>query len=364
MSTSIVTSIGLKSLPLVAQVGSHLWFTSLVHIFGSHLWFTSLANLPWTYAWTYALTQAHPQGKVREIYEAGDSSLILVTSDRISAYDVILENGVQDKGTVLTLLTNHWLNTVLPEHIPGLKHHLLSLNIPSTLNVSPEERQRLRGRSMVVNKYRVFPIEAIVRGYITGSSWTEYKQKGTVHGLPQASGLEQCQAFPGGPIYTPSIATADIHFHSKGAVTPDFGQITPDHARQIVGDKYADKIENLALAIYKAAHAYALERGIIVADTKFEFGLDEETDEVVLIDEVLTPDSSRFWPAADYAQGRDQKSFDKQYLRDWLTGQGLKGKEGVSMTTDVQAQTSAKYLEAFHRLTGETLDQALAKVEK
>ncbi|KAF2964245.1 hypothetical protein GQX73_g9339 [Xylaria multiplex] len=313
MATSIVTSIGLKSLPLVAQ------------------------------------------GKVREIYEASDSSLLLVTSDRISAYDVILENGVQDKGTVLTLLTNHWLNTVLPEHIPGLKHHLLSLNIPSTLNVSPEERQRLRGRSMVVNKYRVFPIEAIVRGYITGSSWAEYKQKGTVHGLPQPGGLEQCQAFPSGPIYTPS---------TKAPVGGKDENITPEHARQIVGDKYADKIENLALAIYKAAHAYALERGIIVADTKFEFGLDEETDEVVLIDEVLTPDSSRFWPAADYAQGRDQKSFDKQYLRDWLTGQGLKGKEGVSMTEDVQARTSAKYLEAFQRLTGETLDQALAKLEQ
>ncbi|KAI1419742.1 hypothetical protein F5Y12DRAFT_788798 [Xylaria sp. FL1777] len=312
MTTSIVTSIDLKSLPLVAQ------------------------------------------GKVREIYEASDSTLLLVTSDRISAYDVILENGVQDKGTVLTLLTNHWLNTVLPEHVPGLKHHLISLNIPPTLNISSEEKKQLRGRSMVVNKYRVFPIEAIVRGYITGSSWAEYKQNGTVHGMQQSSGLEQCQAFPGGPIYTPS---------TKAPVGGKDENITPEQARQIVGDKYADKIENLALAIYKAAHTYALERGIIVADTKFEFGLDEETDEVVLIDEVLTPDSSRFWPAVDYAPGHDQKSFDKQYLRDWLTGQGLKGKEGVSMTEDVQARTSAKYLEAFQRLTGETLDQALAKLE-
>ncbi|KAJ8107333.1 hypothetical protein ONZ43_g6765 [Nemania bipapillata] len=311
MATSIVTSVDLKSLPLVAK------------------------------------------GKVREIYEASDSTLLLVTSDRISAYDVILENGVQDKGTVLTLITNHWLNTVLPQHIPGLQHHLLSLNVPPSLDLSPEDRQRLRGRSMLVNKYRVFPVEAIVRGYITGSSWAEYKKKGTVHGMPQPAGLEQCQAFPGGPIYTPS---------TKAPV--DRGQITPDEARKIVGDKYADKIENLALSIYKAAHAYALERGIIVADTKFEFGLDVERDEVVLIDEVLTPDSSRFWPAADYAPGRDQKSFDKQYLRDWLTAQGLKGKEGVSMTPDVQAQTSAKYLDAFQRLTGETLDQALAKLEK
>ncbi|KAI0521705.1 hypothetical protein F5B22DRAFT_547730 [Xylaria bambusicola] len=312
MATSIITSVGLKSLPLVAE------------------------------------------GKVREIYEASNDTLLLVTSDRISAYDVILENGVQDKGTVLTLLTNHWLNTVLPQHVPALKHHLVSLNIPRALDLSSEQRAILRGRSMIVRKYRVFPIEAIVRGYITGSSWSEYKQKGTVHGMPQPSGLEQCQAFPGGPIYTPS---------TKAPVGGKDENITPDHARQIVGDKYADKIENLALAIYKAAHGYALEKGIIVADTKFEFGLDEETDEVVLIDEVLTPDSSRFWPAADYVPGRDQKSFDKQYLRDWLTGEGLKGKEGVSMTGDVQARTSAKYLEAFQRLTGESLDQALAKLE-
>ncbi|KAI1750517.1 SAICAR synthase-like protein [Xylaria castorea] len=313
MATSIVTSIDLKSLPLVAK------------------------------------------GKVREIYEASDSTLLLVTSDRISAYDVILENGVQDKGTVLTLITNHWLNNVLPQHVPGLKHHLLSLSIPPTLDISLEDRQQLRGRSMIVNKYRVFPVEAIVRGYITGSSWAEYKQKGTVHGLPQPSGLQQCQAFPGGPIYTPS---------TKAPMGEKDENITPDQARKIVGDKYADKIESLALTIYKAAHAYALERGIVVADTKFEFGLDEKTDEIVLIDEVLTPDSSRFWPAADYAPGRDQKSFDKQYLRDWLTSQGLKGKEGVSMTEDVQAQTSAKYLDAFQRLTGATLDQALAKLEQ
>ncbi|KAI1827596.1 SAICAR synthase-like protein [Xylaria intraflava] len=309
MAMPIITSVDLKSLPLIA--------------------------------------------KVREIYD-NDATLLLVASDRISAFDVVLENGVQYKGAVLTLITNHWLRTVLPQQIPGLKHHLVSLNIPPTLNVSPEERQRLRGRSMVVNKYRVFPIEAIVRGYITGSSWSEYRKKGTVHGLPQPSGLEQCQAFPGGPIYTPS---------TKAPAGEKDENISPEQARNIVGDKYADKIESLALAIYKAAHAYALEKGIIVADTKFEFGLDEKTDEVVLIDEVLTPDSSRFWPAADYVPGRDQKSFDKQYMRDWLTSQGLKGKEGVSMTEAVQAQTSAKYLEAFQRLTGETLDQALAKLE-
>ncbi|KAJ3579788.1 hypothetical protein NPX13_g789 [Xylaria arbuscula] len=309
MATSIVTSVGLKSLPLVAE------------------------------------------GKVREIYEASNDTLLLVTSDRISAYDVILENGVQDKGTVLTLLTNHWLNTVLPKHVPGLKHHLVSLNIPSSLDLSPEQRKTLRGRSMLVHKYRVFPIEAI----------------GLTPTLSTPIAITRRRRLVG---------------KMKTYAASRLSRITPDHARQIVGDRYADKIENLALAIYKAAHEYALEKGIIVADTKFEFGLDEETDEVVLIDEVLTPDSSRFWPAADYAPGRDQKSFDKQYLRDWLTGkylghdavlilaelriptcEGLKGKEGVSMTEDVQARTSAKYLEAFQRLTGESLDQALAKLD-
>ncbi|KAI0391886.1 SAICAR synthase-like protein [Xylariaceae sp. FL0594] len=312
MLTSVITSVDLTSLPLVAK------------------------------------------GKVREIYEANDNKLLLVASDRISAYDVILENGVKYKGAVLTLITNHWLNVVLPKAIPGLKHHLISLAIPASLNLTSEEKERLRGRSMLVNKYKVFPIEVIVRGYITGSSWNEYQKTGTVHGLAQPAGLQQCQAFPGGPIYTPS---------TKAPVGEKDENITPAQAREIVGDKYADKLESLALAIYKAAHEYALERGIIVADTKFEFGLDTETDEVVLIDEVLTPDSSRFWPASDYGPGRDQKSFDKQYLRDWLTSQGLKGKEGVSMTEDVAAHTSSKYLEAFQRLTGQTLEEALAKLD-
>ncbi|KAK5626689.1 hypothetical protein RRF57_002403 [Xylaria bambusicola] len=338
MATSIVTSVGLKSLPLVAE------------------------------------------GKVREIYEASNDTLLLVASDRISAYDVVLENGVQDKGTVLTLLTNHWLNAVLPKHVPALKHHLVSLNIPRTLDLSPEQRKILRGRSMVVRKYRVFPIEAIVRGYITGSSWSEYKQKGTVHGMSQPSGLEQCQAFPGGPIYTPSSkplpslstsfiaqeATTDRTVIAKAPVGGKDENITPDHARQIVGDKYADKIESLALAIYKAAHRYALEKGIIVADTKFEFGLDEETDEVVLIDEVLLVLSPR--PFGD-AYGRMQlghltardsgqlQTMRQGAIRRALTAKASKGRKAF------RAQTSAKYLEAFQRLTGESLDQALAKLE-
>ncbi|KAJ9132553.1 Phosphoribosylaminoimidazole-succinocarboxamide synthase [Pleurostoma richardsiae] len=314
MSSPVVTSVGLTSLPLVAK------------------------------------------GKVREIYKASESTLLLVASDRISAYDVVLDNGVPDKGAVLTQITSHWLLTVLPSQVPGLRHHLVSLTPPPAPQVlTPEERKLVRGRSMLVKKYKVFPVECIVRGYITGSGWAEYEKKGTVHGIPQPAGLKQCQAFPQGPIYTPSTK-AELGEHDEN--------ISPEQARKIVGDKYADKIESLALAIYKAAHAYALERGIIVADTKFEFGLDEETDEVVLIDEVLTPDSSRFWPAADYSVGHDQKSYDKQFLRNWLTSHGLKGKDGVSMPEDVVAQTRAKYLEVFEKLTGRTLNQALAALEE
>ncbi|KAK7431952.1 Bifunctional purine biosynthetic protein ade1 [Neonectria magnoliae] len=314
MSSPVVTSIDLTSLPLIAK------------------------------------------GKVREIYQVDDTTYLLVATDRISAYDCILGNGVQDKGAVLTMITNHWLFTVLPSQIPDLKHHLLSMTPPPAPEVlTSEERQRVRGRSMMVKKYKIFPVEAIVRGYITGSSWAEYKKSGTVHGIPQPAGLKNCQAFPGGPIYTPS---------TKAPAGEKDENISPEQARKIVGDKYADKIENLALTIYKAAHAYALERGIIVADTKFEFGLDEETDEVVLVDEVLTPDSSRFWPAAEYSMGQEQKSFDKQFLRDWLTSHGLKGKDGAVMPEDVIAQTRAKYLEVFELLTGRRLDQALATLEK
>jgi len=296
------------------------------------------------------------KGKVREVYQASESTLLLAASDRVSAFDHVLQNGVPDKGAVLTLLTSHWLLTVLPSKIPELKHHLITLTPPPAPQVlTPEERQLVRGRCMVVNKYKVFPVEAIVRGYITGSAWEEYQEKGTVHGIPQPAGLQQCQAFPDGPIYTPS---------TKAPVGEKDQNLSPEQARQIVGDRYADKIESLAMALYKTGHAYALERGVIIADTKFEFGLDEETDEVVLIDEVLTPDSSRFWPAADYIAGQEQKSFDKQFLRDWLTSQGLRNKDNVAMAEDVVAHTRAKYREVFERLTEQTVDQALMALEE
>jgi phosphoribosylaminoimidazole-succinocarboxamide synthase len=203
---------------------------------------------------------------------------------------------------------------------------------------------------MQVRRLKIFPIEAIIRGYITGSAWKEYQRSGTVHTIPIAPGLKESEVFPQGAIYTPS---------TKAEAGQNDQNISPAEAAVIVGEKYAKKIEDLALKLYTTARDYALEKGIIIADTKFEFGLDEETDEVVLVDEVLTPDSSRFWPADKYEVGREQQSFDKQYLRDWLTKEGLKGKQGVKMPEEVVKETTKKYREAFEKLTGKNWEDAL-----
>lgn len=288
-------------------------------------------------------------GKVRDLYSIDDRTLLFVTTDRISAYDVIMANGVPLKGAILTQISAHWFR-VLSERIPNLRTHFLSQAPPGAL--TPAERDLVRGRSMQVRKLKVFPLEAIVRGYITGSAWKEYQTHGTVHGLPQPKGLRQCEAFPK-PIYTPSTK-AELGKHDEN--------ISPEKAAEIVGEGYAKRIEELALRVYEAGAEYARERGIIIADTKFEFGLDEETDEIVLIDEVLTPDSSRFWPADGYEVGRDQDSFDKQFLRNWLTEKGLKGKEGVEMPADIAEATGMRYQEAFQKLTGRTIDGVLAEL--
>ncbi|KAL9633259.1 MAG: hypothetical protein Q9204_003473 [Flavoplaca sp. TL-2023a] len=203
---------------------------------------------------------------------------------------------------------------------------------------------------MQVRKLEVFKIEAIVRGYITGSAWSSYQKDGTVCGIQIQPGLKESEAFPEGPIYTPSTK-ADLGDHDEN--------IHPEKAKEIVGARYANRIEELALSLYRHAAAYAYERGIIIADTKFEFGLDKETDEVILIDEVLTPDSSRFWPLDLYKIGESPPSFDKQPLRNWLTSQGLKGKEGVIMSDEVIARTEALYREAFERLTGRKWTETL-----
>ncbi|KAK6441103.1 Bifunctional purine biosynthetic protein ade1 [Oleoguttula sp. CCFEE 5521] len=278
-------------------------------------------------------------GKVREIFEIDSETLLFVATDRISAYDVILENGIPQKGALLTQLSAHWFK-LIASWLPDLRTHFLSTTLPPDLPTSLPFQQ-LQDRSMLVDRLRILPLESIVRGYITGSAWAEYSKSGTVHGIPMPKGLRESEKLAR-PIWTPS---------TKAEVGGKDENISPEAARALIGEAVARWVEEASLAIYERAHAYAAERGIIIADTKFEFGGDVKTGEVVLVDEVLTPDSSRFWPAEQYEVGRSQVSYDKQYLRDWLTSSGLKGKEGVSMPEEVVAETGKKYREAYEKLT-------------
>ncbi|ORY67606.1 phosphoribosylaminoimidazole-succinocarboxamide synthase-like protein [Pseudomassariella vexata] len=287
-------------------------------------------------------------GKVRDVFEVDEQTLLFVASDRISAYDVVMKNGVPDKGALLTSLSRHWFE-VLPLKVPGLKTHFLASETPAG-RLSTDEAQLVRNRGMQVRKLKVFPIEAIVRGYVTGSAWKEYERTGTVHGVKLPSGLRECDPVPGGALFTPS---------TKAAAGEHDENVHPDRTAELVGEKYAGRIAELAVKIFKAGQEYAAERGIIIADTKFEFGLDEETDEIVLVDEVLTPDSSRFWAADTYQPGRDQDSFDKQILRNWLTREGLKGVPDVEVPEEVVRATSERYKDVYQRLTGKSLEEAL-----
>ena len=289
------------------------------------------------------------RGKVRDLYQVNDGTLLFVTTDRISAFDVVMGNAIPNKGAILTLMTVHWFK-VLSAAIPALQTHFLTLDLPP--QIPDQVRKPYRNRSMQVRKLEVFKIEGIVRGYISGSAWSSYQKNGTVCGIEIQPGLQESEAFPGGPIYTPSTK-AELGGHDEN--------IHPDQAEEILGAKYAKRIEELALSLYKHAASYARERGIIIADTKFEFGLDIDTDDVVLVDEVLTPDSSRFWPANLYKVGQSQPSFDKQHLRDWLVSQGLKGKEGVTMSSEVAGKTEDMYRDAFERLTAHTWDDSAAE---
>ncbi|QIW99325.1 hypothetical protein AMS68_004843 [Peltaster fructicola] len=276
-------------------------------------------------------------GKVREIFEIDAHTLLFVATDRISAYDVILDNGVPNKGALLTKLSACWFG-LIKKWLPELRTHLVTLDLP--LSVPSELKTQLEGRCMQVRRYSIIPLESIVRGYITGSAWSEYKSKGTIHGMPAPSGLQESQRLDE-PMWTPSTK-AEQGEHDEN--------IDKDRAIKIVGADVAKKVEELSLKLYCKAREYAETRGIIIADTKFEFGLDDKTGEVVLVDEVLTPDSSRFWPADKYVVGKSQESYDKQYLRDWLTKSGLKGKQGVSMPEEVVKETESKYTEAYQKL--------------
>jgi len=291
---------------------------------------------------TTSLTQ-YPlvsRGKVRDIYALSPTTLLFIATDRISAYDVILANGIPGKGRLLTQLSTFWFS-LLATKLPALKTHLVSTALPASL--PPAQAAALRGRALQVRRLRVLPLESIVRGYVAGSAWAEYARAGTVHGAALRPGLRECERLDA-PLWTPSTkAGAGAHDEN----------ISAERAAEIVGGRDAARVREASLAVYAVACEYAAERGVIIADTKFEFGVDEETDEVVLIDEVLTPDSSRFWDAAKYEAGRSQESLDKQFLRDWLTKEGLKGKEGVSMTDEVVKRTREGYIEAYERLTGQ-----------
>ena len=281
------------------------------------------------------------EGKVREIYDIGDA-LIMVATDRISAFDVILKNKITKKGTVLTQMSRFWFDytkNILP-------NHMLSVDVADM----PEffRQEQFTGNSMLCRKLEMLPIECIVRGYITGSGWESYKKNGTVCGITLPEGLQECAQLPE-PIYTPSTK-ADLGDHDEN-ISFDQSIDVLEKLYPGKGKDYAAKLRDYTITLYKACADYARGRGIISADTKFEFGLDEE-GRVVLADEMLTPDSSRFWPAEGYEPGHGQPSFDKQFVRDWLKANP---DSGYDLPQDVIDKTIEKYLEAYSLLTGESL---------
>lgn len=283
------------------------------------------------------------EGKVREVYDNGDT-LIIVATDRISAFDVILKNKVSKKGTILTQMSKFWFDYTR-EIVPN---HMLSIDVKDI----PEffRNENFDGNSMMCKKLNMLPIECIVRGYITGSGWASYQKNGMVCGIALPEGLQESEKLPE-PIYTPSTK-AEIGDHDENI---SFEQSIEVLEKQFPGKgrEYAEKIKDCTIALYKKCAEYALEKGIIIADTKFEFGLDEK-GEVVLGDEMLTPDSSRFWPLEGYKAGQGQPSFDKQYVRDWLKANP---ESDYKLPEEVVDKTVAKYKEAYELLTGEKFDK-------
>ncbi len=278
------------------------------------------------------------RGKVRDIYDIDAEHMLIVTTDRLSAFDVVLPTGIPGKGRVLTALSNFWFartGHLIPNHLTAIP---LAQVLPD-----PTERDSVDGRAIVVRKLKPLPVEAIVRGYIVGSGWKEYQQQGTVCGIQLPAGLRQADKLPK-PIFTPSTK-AEVGDHDEN--------ISFDKAVELLGREIAEQVRDVSIAIYQEAAEYAAQRGIIIADTKFEFGLDPE-GKLVLIDEVLTPDSSRFWPADSYEPGCSPPSFDKQFVRDYLeTLDWGKTAPGPELPDEIAAKTAEKYQEALRRLTGE-----------
>jgi phosphoribosylaminoimidazole-succinocarboxamide synthase len=275
------------------------------------------------------------RGKVRDIYAVGDDKLLLVTTDRLSAYDVILPTPIPYKGEILVSLANFWfqkLAHVVPNQLTGID--------PETV-VTAAERDQVRGRAIVVNKYQVLPIEAVVRGYLEGSGWAEYQQSQSVCGVPLPAGLQRASKLPS-PIFTPATkANAGEHDENIDYAT----------CEKIIGVERAAEVRGVALQLYGEAADYARTKGIIIADTKFEFGVDL-AGKLHVIDEILTPDSSRFWPLDSYRVGASPESFDKQFIRNWLDSIGFNRKPPAPVVpADIAEKTSAKYREALTRLS-------------
>src|SRR5206468_9415265 len=278
------------------------------------------------------------RGKVRDIYAVGNDKMLIVTSDRLSAFDVVLSDPIPDKGRVLNEMANFWfgrLGHVIANQLTGID--------PETV-VKQEEREQVRGRSVVVKKLKPLPIEAVVRGYIIGSGWKDYQKTGKVCGIELPKGLQQAQKLPQ-PIFTPATKAAQGHDEN----------ISFDAVVKLIGKPMAERVRDVSIRLYKEAADYAATKGIIIADTKFEFGLDAK-NQLVLIDEVLTADSSRFWPADSYKVGMSPPSFDKQYVRDYLeTLDWNKTPPAPKLPPEAIAKTAQQYREALERLTGRKL---------
>jgi len=279
------------------------------------------------------------RGKVRDIYAVDGEHVMILVTDRLSAFDVVLPDPIPDKGRVLTELANFWferLRDIVPNHLTGVD--------PESVVQGEEDKAQVRGRATVVRRLRPLPIEAVVRGYLSGSGWKEYQKTGAVCGIRLPEGLKQAQKLPE-PIFTPATKAASGHDENIG-----FGRMC-----ELVGRATAEKVREVSLRLYREASAYAATRGIIIADTKFEFGLDAGGG-LVLIDEALTADSSRFWPADQYAAGTSPPSYDKQFVRDYLEMLDWdKTPPAPQLPADVIARTSAKYREALEKLTGRKL---------
>lgn len=292
------------------------------------------------------------QGKVRDIYDCtttgGEDALLIIASDRLSAFDIVMPNGPAGKGVCLTQISAFWFDMIRQTLADRLEHHLLSTDPADIAGLTDAQRTPLRGRVMIGRKTKVMPIECVVRGYLAGSGWAEYQKSQTVCGIKLPAGLGHCAKLPE-PIFTPATKAEQGHDEN----------ISFEQACDIVGEPLMTQARELSLAIYQMGHDHAAGQGIILADTKFEFGLPlgGDRDTPILIDEVLTPDSSRFWPADDYAVGRDQASFDKQYVRNYLqglvdAGQWDKTPPGPTLPDDILTNTMQKYHEAYERLTG------------